>query len=100
MPGEPQDSIWYVTRWDSQRFFVEIVKVTPGFTVGKTEIQLRDGDNHGRLADISYSYIALTEAGVKFVRDFTPEYYENFVREWEAGLNHFLQMGRLKDKPI
>lgn len=100
MPGEPQDSIWCVTRWDPQRFLVEFVKVTPGFTVGKIEIQLRDADSHGTLADISYSYTALSEAGARFVQDFTPEYYENFMREWEAELNYFLQTGRRKEKPI
>ena len=100
MPGDPQDSIWFVTRWDPQRFFLEFVKVTPGFTVGKIEIQLRDKDSHGTLADISYSYTALSEAGVKFVQDFTPEYYAAFMREWESELNYFLQTGLLKAKSI
>ena len=97
-PGEPQDSVWVVTAWDPQRFYVEFVKVTPGLTVGKIEIQLREGDGNGTLADVSYSYTALSEGGEKFVHEFTPEYYDNFMREWEAELNYFLETGRLKGK--
>ena len=95
-PGEPQDSVWVVTAWDPKRFYVEFVKVTPGFTVGKIEIQLREGDSDGTLADVSYSYTALSEAGEEFVQEFTPEYYDKFMREWEAELNYFLETGRMK----
>ena len=43
-PGEPA-AIWVVTRLDPDRFFVEMVKVTPGVTVCRLTIQLEATEN-------------------------------------------------------
>jgi hypothetical protein len=91
MPDKPQDAIWIVTQWNPSEFFVEFIKVIPGFTVGKIEIQLRDGSNRQTLAQVSYSFTALSEPGVEFVNQFTVERYTAFMREWEAELNQFLR---------
>jgi hypothetical protein len=99
MPGEPQDSIWTVTHWDPEDWAVEFVKVTPEFTVGRIEIKLRAGEHAQTLADIDYTYTALSPAGSEFVEQFTAEAYEAFMKEWESELEHYLQTGRKKDKP-
>ncbi|MBI5030706.1 MAG: hypothetical protein HZB51_09275 [Chloroflexi bacterium] len=91
MPDQPQDAIWVVTQWNPREFFVEFIKVIPGFTVGEIEIQLRQGMNDQTFAEISYSFTALSQKGVEFVEQFTVERYETFMQEWESELNHFLQ---------
>ena len=96
MPEQPHDAIWIVTQWHPAEFFVEFIKVTPDFTVGKIEIKLKQADRDQSLAEISYSFTALSEAGARFVEAFTQEYYEAFMQEWESELNHFLQTGRKK----
>jgi hypothetical protein len=97
-PDKPQDSIWVVTQWDPQEFFVEFTKVTPGLTVGRIEIRLRRGNSEQTFADISYCFTALSQDGSEFVRQFTAEYYEVFMKEWESEINHYLHTGSRKEK--
>lgn len=94
MPDEPSDAIWVVTQWNPDSFFVEFIKVTPGFTVGKIDIQLRPGKNEQTLADITYCFTALSPKGAEFVNRFTEDYYESFMKEWESEINYFLQTGK------
>jgi hypothetical protein len=96
MPDKPNDSVWVVTQWNPDSFFVEFIKVTPGFTVGKIVIQLHSGDNNATLADITYCYTALSLAGSEFVKQFTEDHYKSFMREWESEINHFLKTGKKK----
>jgi hypothetical protein len=91
MPDKPQDAIWIVTQWNPSEFFVEFIKVIPGFTIGKIEIQLRPGSNQQTFAHVSYSFTALSEPGAEFVNQFTAERYTAFMQEWETELNRFLQ---------
>ena len=93
VPDKPQESTWVVTQWDPQAYFVEFIKVIPEFTVGKIEIQLRKGDSAQTLAEVTYSFTALSRQGAEFVEQFTSERYEEFMKEWESELNHFLQTG-------
>ena len=97
VPNVPQDSIWIVTQWDSKEFFVEFINVTPGITVGKIEIQLHQGEKEQTLAEVSYSYTALSQKGSEFVEQFTPGQYQVWMQEWESELNHFLQTGTKKE---
>lgn len=46
------------------------------------------------LAEVSYAYTALSEAGERLVTGFTEEYCTAFMQEWEAELNHFLLTGQ------
>jgi hypothetical protein len=93
VPDKPQDSIWVVTQWDPQAFFVEFIKVIPEFTVGKIEIRLRQGTNAQTFAAVSYSFTALSPQGADFIEQFTAERYQAFMQEWEIELNHFLETG-------
>jgi len=90
MEDRPDDSIWVVTQWDPERFSVKFFKVTPGLTVAKIEIQLREAEGAKTYADVTYGYTALSNEGEAFVDGFTRNHYEDFMREWETELNQFL----------
>jgi hypothetical protein len=94
MHDRPHEAIWVITQWEPQAYFIEFLKVTPGVTVGRIEIRLRPGEANQTLADVSYAYTALSEAGEHFIAHFTEEHYTAFMQEWEAELNHFLTTGR------
>lgn len=91
--AEPEDAVWIVTKHDPEAFHVEMYKVTPGHTVAKLEIALSHAAGNTTRADVSYEYTALTQAGEKFLQEFTSDWYENFMQEWEDALNHFLTTG-------
>jgi hypothetical protein len=85
-------AIWYITRHEPERWFVEMLKILPGVTACRLQIQL--SENHqGCFADITYAHTSIGPAGDEFVAKFTAEHYQKFMQAWEKELNHFLQTG-------
>ena len=92
---EATNAIWYITRHEPERWFVEMLKIIPGLTACRLQIQLSpNGDEC--FGDVTYSHTSIGPAGDKFVAEFTSEYYEKFMQVWERLLNEFLKRdGRL-----
>lgn len=90
--GASQDAIWYVTRHEPANGFVEMLKITPGVTACRLTIRLT-ATAPGSAAEITYTHTSLGPAGDRFVAGFTAEHYGEFMREWEARINHFLATG-------
>ena len=90
--AEPLDAVWYVTRHEPARGFVEMIKITPLVTACKLTIQVRAAAG-GCTADVTYTHTSLGPLGDTFIASFTPEYYVQFMREWENRMNHFLEHG-------
>lgn len=93
-PAEPEDAVWIVTRHDPEAFHLEMYKVTPGHTVARLVIFLSQASGNTTRADVSYEYTALGPPGEKFLEGFTSAWYENFMKEWEDALNHYLTTGK------
>lgn len=88
---EEPESYWMVTERDTSAFKLVIVKTTPGMTMAKITIVLMRNEEYGTDARVTYLYIALSEAGEEFVRNYTDEYYLGFMQYWEGALNEHLQ---------
>ena len=93
--GTKNASIWIVSRHAPDDFQVEMYKVTPGLTVGKLAISLTASSADITKAQISYEFTSLGADGDAFLESFTTERYENFMRGWEAAMNHYLKTGEL-----
>jgi hypothetical protein len=92
-PAAAGQIIWVITRYDPALYVLEFVKVTPGQTVGKIEIELSDDGRGGTRADVAYGYTSLGPDGDDFLETFTAEWYEGFMKQWETELNHYLATG-------
>jgi len=92
--AEPADAIWYITRHEPENGFVEMLKISPEVTACRLSIQLT-ATRAGTDAEVVYAHTSLGPKGDKFVDAFTEEYYEEFMREWEARLNHYLVTGEM-----
>lgn len=91
-PDKPGKAIWYVTRHEPENRFVEMLKIVPGVTACRLEIQLTpNGDEC--FADVTYSHTSIGAAGDEFVAGFTADSYQKFMQAWENELNHFLKTG-------
>ena len=86
-------AIWYVTRHEPEKCFVEMLKILPGVTACRLEIQLSENGDEC-FADITYSHTSIGSAGDEYVAKFTADYYRGFMKAWEKELNHFLKTGR------
>lgn len=89
--AQPHNAIWYITRHEPNRF-VEMIKITPDVTACKLQIEVR-AHGSGSQATISYMHTSLGSEGDAFVESFTETFYEKFMRDWEARLNHYLKTG-------
>ena len=92
-------AFWYITRHEPEALFVEMLKIVPGVTACRLNIQLSE-EGAGCVAEITYTHTSLGPAGDEFVAKFTAEYYQKFMLAWEKALNQFLTTGRLlADEP-
>ena len=87
------EAIWYVTRHEPHRWFLEMLKITPSVTACRLQIQLHPGDS-ACAAEVTYTHTSLGPEGDAFVAAFTAEHYAGFMQTWERELNHFLATGR------
>ena len=87
------EAVWVVTRHDAQNGVVEMLKITPSVTACRLAIQLRRVAG-GCEAQVSYTHTSLGPLGDAFVAAFTPAFYEKFMQDWEARLNHYLRTGQ------
>jgi hypothetical protein len=91
-PEKRSKAIWYITRHEPENWFVEMLKIVPGVTACRLEIQLApNGDEC--FANVTYSHTSIGPAGDEFVARFTAESYRKFMQAWEKELNHFLKTG-------
>jgi hypothetical protein len=88
----PHPAIWFVTRHEPERGFVEMLKVVPEMTACRLSIQLA-AESAGCEATITYSHTSLGPLGEDFVAGFTEDFYREFMREWETRMNHYLKTG-------
>jgi hypothetical protein len=96
--ASPSDSIWYITRYEPTTHFIEMIKITPNVTACKLSIHIREVEG-GSEATVTYSHTSLGPEGDKSVAEFTEEYYREFMREWEAQVNHYLSTGSALSTP-
>lgn len=94
-PSDEQSAIWIVTKHDPSAFHLEMYKVTPDHTIGKLEISLQNQGSDACKATISYEFTAISKAGDQFLKDFTPQWYIDFMQGWEKAINHYLRTGEI-----
>jgi len=88
---EKPDSIWIITVFDPARFKLEILKVTPGMTVGKIEIAMSANETGNTDALVKYMYTAISPEGEEFVRAYSEDFFQQFMQYSESELNHYLE---------
>jgi hypothetical protein len=64
-------------------------RVTPGLHAVVVRVQLRDSDDEGTLADVSYAFTALTPAGNDAVAEMVAG-FDGWMEEWQTSINRVL----------
>ena len=90
-----QEAVWVFTEWDPDKGHVELIKVTPGVTVGHITVRLT-AEPKGTAAEITYMHTALSEEGRRFVENFSETFYARFMKEWQEAMNHYVETGEMR----
>ena len=91
--SDPGRAIWIVTKYDRDNWTLEMYKVISEYAITKLEISLASNSDDSTTAHIAYEVTAMGTAGDKFIEQFTAEWYEGFMVEWETAMNHYLATG-------
>ncbi len=86
------ESFWVTTRHDRRNLQLELVKVTPGMTIGKISIALKANGDEGTDLEVTYRYTAVSQAGQDFVDGYSEDYFVQFMRQWEKALNDYMEI--------
>jgi len=94
-----QDTIWMITKRDDEHFVTEFARITPESKAALLSVRISDAGNNTSQVDITYIFTALSEAGNKFIENFTKENFEKDMAFWEATMNHYLETGKALPNP-
>ena len=79
---------------DDQACETDFARITPDSRAAYVTVRIEDGDKHTSRVDITYTITALSEAGNKFVENFTEENFIKDMKFWETTMNHYLETGK------
>jgi len=84
------ESFWVITGFDPLNFRLEILKITPGMTVARINIHLKENESGNTDAEIVYLYTAISPQGEGFVKEYSQQFFDGFMQFSESALNSFL----------
>jgi hypothetical protein len=83
-----RETIWTTIAHDPPRR-AAYSRVTPGLHAVIVKVRLRPADDDGTLADVSYTFTALTPAGNDAVAEMV-DGFGGWMEEWETSINRVL----------
>ena len=92
-------AVWVVSRYDPQAGEVEYVTFRHDDRLGVIFIQVTDAEGGGSHVDVTYSFTALSERGVRHIAHFTEEYYRTMMDNWQKAIDYFLRTGEVLKNP-
>jgi len=94
-----QQTIWYVTEYDTENYIIEFVRVTPTEEIVKINICLSDNGNGTTTSNITYQYTALNETKNSWIREKLNDEFKASMIWWEKAINYYIEKGiKLKNK--
>ena len=97
LQGE-EDTVWVVTRRDSETHLVDFVRFTPGSRICVLKISVKPKNDITSYVDIQYTYTGLTPGGNDFIDGFTEEAFTEAMQFWEKSMNYYLEAGQRHKK--
>ncbi len=91
-------TIWQITQFDTDNYCIEFVRVTPGETIVKINIDLERIDRNKTETHISYQYTGLNEDQNQSIINSIPAAFTNNMIYWENAINHYLKTGNMLTK--
>jgi hypothetical protein len=89
-----KDTIWLITKRDDAARETVFARITPESRVAEVTVRIKDAGRQASRVHITYTITALTEAGNRFIENFTQDNFEKDMKFWEATMNHYLATGK------
>ena len=82
-------AIWLVKKYDPASYLIEYYRVEPEDKVGVVTVQCFSRGPALTDVQVSYKYIALSEKGRHFIKNFTADTYTAFINQWRKLLRAY-----------
>ena len=89
-----KDTIWLITKREDATCETNFARITPDSRVAEVTVRAEDGGRQAARVHITYTITALTEAGNRFIENFTADNFAKDMKFWEATMNHYLETGK------
>lgn len=93
--AEQATTTWVTVDYDTAAHHVEYANVTPDSHAQRIEIQCQRAADGGTDAEVTFTLIAITEAGKAAYDLFTEAAYAERMAWWIEAINHYTQHGDL-----
>jgi len=90
-------TVWVITRYEPENNFTEMIRYNGDTLIVKLSVTIAKTDA-GSDVNITYTYTAVNDEGKREIEAFTQQYYDNFMKEWEENMNHYLLNGTCRKK--
>lgn len=84
-------AIWIVKRYDPRSHFIQFYKIEPQDKIGVVAVKCTDLGAEITEVRVTYTYMALSETGERFVSGFSADAYQKFIGEWRAALENYFK---------
>ena len=84
-------SYWTIVAFDPGDFRIAYVRVHPATHIARIDIGCAADADGATRADVTYTFTGLTTPGNAYVETFTEAHYAEWLRSWEAAINHCLK---------
>ena len=89
-----EETTWVTSKYDPKTFEMQLIRFTPGMTVGRIDVALSENETGGSDCRVTYAYTAMSTDGAGFVGAYSEEYFHAFMQAWEFALNDHLAQCR------
>jgi len=95
LPGQEEETVWYMTERDALNHKTEIIRITPGREVVKMQISLEDNNNGGTNAHFVCMFTSLGEKENTSVHDQIGNHFLETMIWLEKSMNNYLETGNM-----
>ena len=93
-----QDTVWHVTQYDQLNYEIEFLRVTPGESVVRIQIKLKEIGKKQTEVNIDYQYTGLNENQNNFIEFELQDSFTESMQWWEKAINYYLVAGTMLKK--
>ena len=83
------EAIWIVKEYAPSSHIIAFYKIEPEEKIGVVTVRCSEIGAASTEISVTYKYIALSDAGERFIADFTEARYCDFIAEWRALLTKY-----------
>jgi hypothetical protein len=85
------EAVWIVKKYDPETRRVQFYKVEPNEKVGTISVRCDPLDPHSTRVEVTYTYLALSDSGNRFIENFSEKHYKDFIEEWKTLLEAYFE---------